>query len=285
MNIDITYRGPLASCDYACGYCPFAKQHDDAGARAIDKDALERFVNWVGERQDVDNMQILITPWGEALVRKWYRAAMVRLSHMPHVSKVVIQTNLSCPVTWLAEAEAKSVALWTTFHPTETTIEKFVSKTSELDVLGVAYSVGIVGKNENQAIAAQLKGALNSDTYLWVNAYKDDPLHYTKGDIEYYRKVDPLFDLNNQYHPSLGKECRAGSTAISVDGEGNAKPCHFVGKLLGNIYEQELHSILRSTYLCPNNRCGCYIGYRHLKELSLNEVYGEKVLERIKIAS
>ena len=26
MNLSILYRGPLSSCNYACGYCPFAKR-------------------------------------------------------------------------------------------------------------------------------------------------------------------------------------------------------------------------------------------------------------------
>jgi len=219
MKVDITYRGPLASCDYACDYCPFAKQYDDAQARVIDKAALERFVGWVASREGIDEVEVLITPWGEALVRKWYRAAIVRLSHMPHVSKVVIQTNLSCPVTWLVDAEAKSVALWTTFHPTETSIKSFVSKTSALDALGVSHSVGIVGKNENQKIARLLKDSLNPETYLWVNAYKDEPLHYSESDIEYFRDIDSLFDFTAvpQFHNI--DNCLFLSGSSSIGGE------------------------------------------------------------------
>lgn len=281
MKVDLTYRGPLASCDYACSYCPFAKKHDDKAAREADKVALERFVDWVESRKGRDEFRILITPWGEALVRKWYRAAIVRLSHLPHVTKVVIQTNLSCPVNWLESAQADKVALWTTFHPTETTVERFVSQTSALDALGIAHSVGIVGKNENQQVAYQLKNALNPETYLWVNAYKDDPNHYSESDINYFRSIDSKFDINNQYHPSLNKSCRSGCTAISVDGDGNVKPCHFVDQRMGNLYETDLHRILHDNYLCPKTQCGCYIGYVHLNELALENVYGDRVLERI----
>ena len=28
MNFSILYRGPLASCNYDCPYCPFAKRRD-----------------------------------------------------------------------------------------------------------------------------------------------------------------------------------------------------------------------------------------------------------------
>lgn len=283
MNLDITYRGPLASCDYACMYCPFAKKHDDAEARAADQKALERFVDWVASRHMQDRIRILITPWGEALVRKWYRAAIIKLSHMAHVDKVVIQTNLSTPVDWLADSHSESVALWTTFHPTETSIEKFITKTQALDTLGVKHSVGIVGKNENQLISQALRKQLNDETYLWINAYKDDPNHYSAKDIAAFTKIDPLFDLNNQRHQSLGMECRAGCTAVSVDGEGNVKPCHFVQSKIGNLYEKDIHNIINDTFLCPNTTCGCYIGYIHLKELALEKVYGDNILERIPV--
>ncbi len=36
---------------------------------------------------------------------------------------------------------------------------------------------------------------------------------------------------------SLGADCRAGATAISVDGDGNVRPCHFVRRDLGNLYD------------------------------------------------
>jgi MoaA/NifB/PqqE/SkfB family radical SAM enzyme len=281
VRIDITYRGPLASCDYACDYCPFAKRHDDAKARHADESALNRFVDWVEAHQGEFEFRILITPWGEALVRKWYRQAIVRLSHLPHVAKVVIQTNLSTPVTWLEDAQKDRVALWTTYHPSEISIERFVAKTQALEAIGIEYSVGIVGKNENQIAAARLRKALNPATYLWINAYKDDPLHYSDQDIEYFTHIDPHFGINNQYHQSFQKECNSGVTSISIDGNGDVKPCHFVDKYLGNIYEDNLQAILQPCYQCPNAKCGCYIGYIHLPELGLNEVYGEKLLERI----
>ncbi|MCG8425814.1 MAG: STM4011 family radical SAM protein [Chromatiales bacterium] len=281
MNIDITYRGPLASCNYTCDYCPFAKRHDDSAARDADKAALEKFVDWVDSRQGLDTIRLLITPWGEALIRKWYRSAITRLSHMPHVRKVVIQTNLSSPLNWLVDAAVDTVALWTTYHPTETGIEKFVEKTQLLDQIGIAHSVGIVGKGENRAAALELRRQLNPSTYLWVNAYNDDPRYYNADDVAFYKGIDPLFELNNQCYKSFDKVCRSGATAIAVDGSGNVKPCHFIHQTLGNLYEGELHDMLAPEFRCSNDTCDCYIGYIHLDELALNTIYGERILERI----
>ena len=283
MKLDVTYRGSLASCDYACNYCPFAKKHDDADARTKDQETLDRFVKWVESRSHVDNIRILFTPWGEALVRKWYRSAIVKLSHMAHVQKVVVQTNLSVPVEWLRESNPTAVALWTTFHPTETTLSKFITQTNRLDEIGIKHSVGIVGKKEHRDITISLRDALNNATYLWVNAYKDDQSYYSQEDIEFYQSIDPLFEINNQNYPSFGKQCRSGSTSISVDAEGNVKPCHFINHNMGNIFEQDIHDILQKDYRCSNEVCDCYIGYIHLNELRLEEKYGDRIIERIPV--
>lgn len=281
MNIDITYRGHLASCDYSCDYCPFAKQHDDVEARVRDQQALERFVDWVKSCESHHRLHILFTPWGEALIRKWYRKAIVELSHLPHVDKVVIQTNLSTPTEWLREANSDTVALWTTFHPSQTSIEHFVNKSHELSALNIIHSVGIVGKKAYLSTAKALRAALAPDTYMWVNAFNDDPSYYHPADIDAFSQLDPHFPLNARNYLSLGKSCRSGSVAISVDGNGDVYPCHFVKKLLGNLYQQALTDILRPQFSCPNQRCNCYIGYRHLPELNLHEIYGDRVLERV----
>jgi hypothetical protein len=44
LSLSILYRGPLSSCNYACGYCPFAKRRETAAELARDREALARFV-------------------------------------------------------------------------------------------------------------------------------------------------------------------------------------------------------------------------------------------------
>ena len=43
------YRGPLASCNYDCPYCPFAKRRDRPEQLRADREALARFDGWVSE--------------------------------------------------------------------------------------------------------------------------------------------------------------------------------------------------------------------------------------------
>ena len=119
MRLDLTilYRGTLSSCNYNCPYCPFAKHWESPAELAADRRGLARFVEWVGQRDD--RLALFFTPWGEALVRQWYRAAVVQLSRLPQVTKVAVQTNLSCSLDWLREADVAKLhaaGLWATMQ-------------------------------------------------------------------------------------------------------------------------------------------------------------------------
>src|SRR5689334_17073803 len=94
MRLKILYRGPLASCNYDCRYCPFAKRAETVSERAEDSTALAKFLDWIGSNTQHE-FEILFTPWGEALNRRRYQQAMIKLSRLANLGKVAIQTNLS----------------------------------------------------------------------------------------------------------------------------------------------------------------------------------------------
>ena len=279
MNLSILYRGPLASCNYACGYCPFAKRTDSAAELAHDRACLDRFVGWVGGR-GADTIGVLFTPWGEALVRRWYQDALAALTGMPHVRRAAVQTNLSCKLDWVAGCDKTKLALWCTFHPGETTRDRFLAKCRDLYARDVRFSVGVVGLKEHVGEIAALRRELPADVYVWVNAYKREPDYYTPEMVESLTDIDPLFPVNNQRHRSRGEPCRAGATVISVDGDGTVRRCHFVREPIGNLYAPDFDRCL-SPRPCPNDTCGCHIGYVHLDRLGLYEVFGDGVLERV----
>jgi MoaA/NifB/PqqE/SkfB family radical SAM enzyme len=279
MNLSILYRGPLSSCNYACGYCPFAKRAESADELARDRACLERFVRWVGGRTS-DTVGVLFTPWGEALIRRWYREALATLSRMPHVCKVAIQTNLSCKLDWIDGCDLAKLALWCTYHPGETTRERFLAACRSLSDRGVRYSVGVVGLKEHFGEIAALRDELPGDIYLWVNAYKREPDYYTAEMVESLTRVDPLFPFNNRHHLTLGESCRAGRGVISVDGDGTVRRCHFIDRPIGNLYAPDFERCLIDRP-CTNDACGCHIGYVHLDRLGLYDVFGDGVLERV----
>lgn len=279
MNLSILYRGPLSSCNYGCTYCPFAKTKNTRAELAEDARQLDRFVQWVAARRD-HTFGILFTPWGEALIRKPYQQAIRALSHLPNVRRVAIQTNLSGPTGWLRACNPEKVALWTTYHPTEVTRDRFVAQCRALDQLGIRYSVGVVGLREAFSEIEALRRELAPEVYLWVNAYKDQPEYYHAGEVEALTRIDPLFGFNAVDHASRGRACRTGETVFSVDGTGTMYRCHFIKTPIGNLYEEGFERALRPRP-CTNGSCGCHIGYVHLEELHLDGVYAEGILERI----
>ena len=279
MKLSILYRGPLSSCNYACLYCPFAKHTETRAEHDADARALARFLDWVAQRHE-DEISVFFTPWGEALIRKRYQEALVQLTNLPNVEKAAIQTNLSSRLDWVDRCDKRRLGLWATFHPAQVPFARFLARCQELDRRGVRFSVGIVGLKEHAPAIEAMRAALPPRIYLWINAYKRVPDYYTAEEIERLTAVDPLFPINNQRHPSLGRACRCGTSVISVDGDGTIRRCHFVRTPIGNIYESGFERNLEPRP-CTNETCGCHIGYVHMDDLRLYEVFGDGVLERI----
>jgi hypothetical protein len=280
MDLTLLYRGPLASCDYDCPYCPFAKRRDSPGQLRADRAALGRFADWARQQRG-DRLSLLFTPWGEGLVRSWYRDTLAGLSHERHIQRVAIQTNLSCRTDWLADADPDTLALWCTYHPGQTPYDRFLRKTREVAGHGVRFSVGVVGLPEHLADARRLRAALPGHVYLWVNAAEGHI--YTDAEAEEWTALDPLFAYSRHPHRSAGLPCRTGESVISVDGDGTVRRCHFVRAELGNLYDGSYRTAL-APRPCPLAVCDCHIGYVHLETLPLYDVFAGGVLERIPAA-
>jgi hypothetical protein len=279
MKYHVLYRGDLSSCNYSCSYCPFAKRAQTYAELEDDRQGLKRFLTWIAA-QSRCRFGILFTPWGEALIRRWYQQALVTLTHLSHVERAAIQTNLSCSLDWVRECRVESLALWTTFHPSQVAGESFVAKVRFLHTQGIRLSVGVVGLHENFDAIERLRRVIPPQVYLWINAFKRVPNYYTDEPMRWLTAIDPLFPINARQHPSRGESCGTGETSFTVDGAGIIRRCHFVGEPLGSIASPDWETVLRPR-LCPNSTCGCHIGYVHLKRLRQDAVYGSGLLERI----
>lgn len=279
MNLSILYRGPLASCNYDCHYCPFAKRRESLAEREADRRALARFVNWITLNQQ-HYFSIFFTPWGEALNRRRYQQALIKLTGLDNVNKAAIQTNLSCSLDWLADADKSKLALWISYHPGEVARAQLLKKLRRLDEQRVRYSLGIVGKKEFFDEIEAVRRQLPAQIYFWINAYKDEANYYSETEVAQLQAIDPLFKINTVDHISLGRSCRAGESVISVDGAGNMRRCHFISEIIGNIYQPDFTEALMARS-CTNQRCGCHIGYVHMNDLGLYQLFGAGVLERV----
>ena len=286
MKLSILYRGQLSSCNYGCAYCPFAKRRERRAELAADSAALARFTGWLAARAEThpaDRISVLFTPWGEALIRRSYREAVIALSRLPNIARVAAQTNLSWPLDpVIGQADPARLALWCTWHPEWTTQARFLARCAKLDQAGVRYSVGMVGFRRFLPQIRAMRAALPPHVYLWVNAVKTEP--YAPEDIAALEAIDPLFRINLTPHESLGRPCGGGESAISVDGSGDIRRCHFIREVIGNLYDdapgRRLEDVLRPRP-CTARTCGCHIGYVHMPELGLEQVFGEGLLERV----
>lgn len=277
--LTLLYRGTLESCNYDCPYCPFAKRRDSRARLARDAAEVARFVAWVGQQRRP--VSVLFTPWGEALVRSHYRAALQALSHMPHVVQVALQTNLSGPLAWLEHACKDKVGLWCTYHPGQTGLPRFLERCRRLERSGVRFSVGVVAMREHFDAIRALRAALPARHYVWLNAYdRRGPGYYRPEDLQWLDALDPWFAYSRQPVASRGKACRAGAQVLSVDGDGELRRCHFLHQRIGNLYADALDQVLRELP-CPRFRCDCYIGYAHRRDLPFYADFGGGVLARI----
>jgi hypothetical protein len=281
--LSLLYRGRLSSCNYDCGYCPFAKRRDTRATLQRDAVDLARFVDWASG-QDRRTLSILFTPWGEGLVRKHYREAMIALSGMTHVRRVAIQTNLCIGTRWLDDADPAKIAFWCTFHPSQVARTAFLARIGELRRRRIRHSVGMVAMREHFDEIVALRAALPADTPMWLNAYDQrGPDYYSDSDLAMMRGIDAHIDFNLAPLPSLGAPCATGERVLSVDGDGNVRRCHFVAAPLGNLYDGSFEAQLRARP-CPNAACDCFIGYVHREDLPFLRDYADGQLERIPAA-
>ena len=279
MNLSVLYRGPLSSCNYGCQYCPFAKRTETKAQLLRDRQGLSQFVEWLG-RQPACRWRVLFTPWGEALTRPWYRRAVAELTRMPHVESVAVQTNLSCGLRWMSDCRLERLAVWATYHPSQTARQSFLDKIERLRTLGVRVSAGMVGLPEFLEEIQTMRRLLPRDVYLWINAQQPRPRPYTAEEGIAFKRIDPRFDLTSRRLPSLGMDCRTGEVAFTVDGAGDMRRCHFVEEVIGNIHDPRWEQALRPRR-CPKRFCDCFLGKAQLRANSLAHFFGDSLLERL----
>jgi MoaA/NifB/PqqE/SkfB family radical SAM enzyme len=275
--LSIQWRGPLDSCNYACRYCPFAGRSRRHSTLAQDEADLGRFVAWLLGHPS-RTCAVVFTPRGEALIHAWYREALVSLSHAAHVRRACIQTNGSTSWRWLHRAVVSRLSLWITWHPAEVSADRFLRQIAPALESGVACSVGCVGVPSLLPSIEDMHARLPPSVGFWVNALRPHA-SYKEDEVRRLTALDPQFVVTSRPQATRGKSCRAGLSAIAVSGDGTVRRCHFVDEPLGNLYRDELETLLRDRP-CPRRQCDCYLGMVHLDGTSLWAGYGGGRLER-----
>jgi hypothetical protein len=288
-SLQVLYRGPLESCNYGCTYCPFAKRREQAAAVRVDRKALTRFVDWACDASNLgaraNALEVLFTPWGEALHRARYQKAIGRLLAEPHVPFVGVQTNLSASPKWIETIpvdQRSKLTLWASWHPTETSLASFVARVQKTQFLGVTVSAGAVGLRENLELIDRLNEDLHKvgSRVQWINAYKRGYRtprdYYSDEQVHRLTQIDPWFGHDLVGERSIGRPCATGTDVVSIDGNGDVTRCHFTSRRLGNIYADPIEDILTPPgehRPCPRAECNCFQGYVHLLDTKLHAAF------------
>lgn len=279
MKLSVLYRGPLASCNYGCSYCPFAKRSDTKQQLVRDRQSLEQFTECIAARNGHE-WKLLFTPWGEALVRPWYRQAITRLTNCDHVRSVAVQTNLSARLEWVTSCRRERLAFWATYHPTEIQATAFLKQVQRLREWGVRLSVGMVAVPRLLPEIESFRRRLPGDVYLWINAQQPRCRDYTEDEATRLAAIDPMFPRTMKRQFSLGKPCRSGETSFTLDGRGEMRRCHFVAQIIGNFYQPDWEQSLQPRD-CPRRFCDCFLGQAQLNSESFSGFFGDQLLERV----
>ncbi|MCD8043314.1 MAG: STM4011 family radical SAM protein [Tannerellaceae bacterium] len=276
------YRGSLDSCNYSCSYCAFGRKKTTANIEQ-DQKSLLRFCEYIEGRKDSVPVNIMLIPYGEALIHSYYRENMVRLAALPHVTGIGCQTNLSfAPSLFLQTLHENNISpskikLWATFHPEMVTPEPFVRKIAQLKQAGIEICVGVVGDPGQINTIRTLRELLPPEVYLFVNAMEGFRRALTEEEKTAFREIDNLFDMDYQNEPAQWAQCAGGKEALFVNPKGDCYPCPRSRVKTGNIYTGNREEIPS----CNRKRCDCYIAYCHLYKAGIRRYMQQNFMWRI----
>ena len=278
----IYYRGSLEHCNYTCSYCPFGRKSVSADTTE-DQEALDRFISRIGGWK-YGSLRILIIPYGEAMIHRYYREGIMRLAAMPHVIGVSCQTNLSFSVSrFLDEAEVEQADVskfrfWASYHPEMVGVGEFASKVEMLRAAGIGVCAGAVGDPSAKEQIRKLRQLLDPSVYLFVNAMQGLRKPLSEEDIRFFGEIDNLFDYDRRNAKACLDGCVGGRETLFIDRKGDMYACPRSRVKIGNFYQGDGAVVPLS---CERKVCDCYIAFSNLNNHPLHRIMGEGAFWRI----
>lgn len=279
MTKDIFFRGDIDFCNYSCSYCPFAKKTQSIDKIQKEEDNLKKLFFYLKNMDEDAN--IMITPYGEALIHPIYQVFIARLSTLDNVRKIGIQTNLSVDtknlISTLEENKAyfSKIMIWATFHSQFTDIKQFCNKANQLSKL-ISISCGIVANRKNFEEIKNLRQGLRPDVYLWINAMDKIKNKFTEDEISYLSHIDPFFAY--EFYEKRIDFTKSRSDDFSI--------CQSYDKIYADSYKYSSSCFFKKkkaiSSSCNNHKiCDCYLGYSNFKDNYLSRFFGENAIFRI----
>lgn len=266
----IYYRGNIDFCNYFCSYCPFSKKKEDSEKLKKDEKSLERLYDFIKNQEE--RVNLMITPYGEALFQELYQIYMARFSRLENINRVGIQTNLSVDLDKFEDilknedAKTEKIMLWATYHDQFAKMEDFSQKVNKCKL---NISVGMVADTKNNSEIKKLRSMLKRDVYLWINAMDRRKNSFDFETIEDLARIDPMFFYEfNRFRIEEFEICNSYNNAY-VDSDIYSSNCFFKKKK--NIAEN-----------CNDHKkCDCYLGYSNFENSKLSNFFGENKAFRI----
>ena len=279
MTKDIFFRGDIDFCNYSCSYCPFAKKTQSIDKIQKEEENLKKLFFYVKNMDEDAN--IMITPYGEALIHPIYQVFIARLSTLDNVRKIGIQTNLSVDtknlISTLEENKAyfSKIMIWATFHSQFTDIKQFCNKANQLSKL-ISISCGIVANRKNFEEIKNLRQGLRPDVYLWINAMDKIKNKFTEDEISSLSHIDPFFAYEFYEKRIDFKKSRSDDFSI----------CQSYDKIYADSYKYSSSCFFKKkkaiSSSCNNHKiCDCYLGYSNFEDNYLSRFFGENIIFRI----
>ncbi|MDO4711267.1 MAG: STM4011 family radical SAM protein [Peptostreptococcaceae bacterium] len=267
----VYYRGPIDFCNYSCSYCPFAKKKYSKEKLRSEKRSLDRLHR---QLQTMEQVELMFTPYGEALCHSICQEALIRFARMDSVKGIGIQTNLSLDIEkllFLGEQTNGKLKLWATYHPEFAASDEFAAKANRLSEQ-IDLSVGMVADGKNLDQIRSMRSRLSPSIYLWINAMDRRKYRFDREMIERHRSIDPMFGFEFYHGRSDAKNgfehCNS-SEALYIDGIRYSSDCFF----------KKAKAIGRD---CHDHRCcDCYLGYSNFFHSKPAAFFGSGLMFRV----
>lgn len=307
----VSYRGNLKSCNYRCSYCPFSKHKALTAELEKDRQDFRRFCDSIERRAAEFSIgAVLIAPYGEASLHRWYWEGLGRLSGIPEIDRVGLQTNLSFSVEECLEifdlsgaaskgshaydgagygsdvrggaaretagGRREKLCIWATFHPEMTDADVFAAKCRKLAGSGVRLCAGAVGVPGNIPLLHRLREALPADLYLWINKMDGLGRNYTAEERAAFSEIDPFFEAEFKNPAADAAMC---ADRCFVEADGRIRTCNIGRMKDANWYQGQEEDIFRP--VCGKKRCSCYLAYGGRADFEKRWFFGKYPIFRI----
>jgi hypothetical protein len=281
-------------CNYTCPYCPQtherrAPKGSGMTAHAFDNFPAERWLE-AFDRHFADKRLSMVITGGEPFVdRKAMPVLLAYLTGLDGLECLRIDTNAWWNPDDYSGLDKSRIILMCTFHPSQTTADRFFSRIDAL--LRAGFQIGMV----NYVMSAENAGKYAEYRQeLWARGI---PLHpnplwgeagqYSPSDVELLRAElpEPDFLYRTAMQSPGGKMCLYPSLAYEMNYKGDIHVgCH--GAARGSFFDDRLPELFAGPVPCPDTSCVCLDKYSFLGEISRNtdlnplRVYGELLRTR-----